>query len=374
MMPEDLKSLSSEEVADKLFGDLASSKEWWSLQKLEETKYVLWDKRLGIELRVTPGFLVALHEVSSYKHASEFAEKNRMRLVQDRGLLIRGTSEIAIKCNGVPPILTPGKEKFHIQFANGIEATIAHASMLFQRLVAIPSAETNTGLPDPAALTTLVVRNVDLDVATDMAELCLYVLRDWFPEAKFEFAALSAINVLGENLEDTSDEIEIIHSDFSTAYPWAIAFYNRALESEPLAGFLYYYRVLEACFDLVISDKVKKWKNDSSTDLAALFREVRSLARMEDTFALRQVLGQIVDQPLLDEALSNGVLAHASVDDLTSKIYSRRNEIAHGRRGQHQQVLVPYSFALNFSGEKDIYWHSLVGRLAKEAIEKWLRG
>src|SRR5450432_3741608 len=56
----------------------------------------------------------------------------------------------------------------------------------------------------------------------------------------------------------------------------------------------------------------------------------RVFSRMEDTFGLRQVLGQIVDQPMLDDALAASILDQASVDDLSKNVYLRRNEIAHG--------------------------------------------
>jgi hypothetical protein len=179
--------------------------------------------------------------------------------------------------------------------------------------------------------------------------------------------------VLGESLEDASDEPHILDTSFSTTHPWAVAFFNRAEESEPLVAFLYYYRVLEACFDLVIESKLNEWRKDEKLDATSLLREVRSIARIEDTFALRQVLGQIVDQAMLDESLAASILDVASVDDLTAKLYSRRNEIAHGRRGQHQKVLVPFSFPLNSSAERDLFWRQKMRSLARLAIERWLQ-
>lgn len=368
MNPEDLSPLECHEVAEKLFGRAPSPDDWWSLEKVSDTRFLLNDARLRIGLRVSAGFLVALHEVSNYQHAHDFARKNSIRVMQDRGIFLRSTSEIAIKCDGVPPMLPVGRERYKIEFADGVEATVAHASFLFQRLVALPSAESNLTLPEPSVLTTLVMTGVDIDNVTDVAERSLYALRDHLPDASFEFVPLSAQSVLGDSLEDVFDEPQALETTFATAHPWAIAFFNRATESEPLAAFLYYYRVLEACFDLVIEKKLNAWRSNSSLDATELLREVRSLVRTEDMFALRQVLGQIVEQSMLDEALEASILDVASIDDLTTKIYLRRNEIAHGRRGQHQKVLVPYSFPLNASADRDMHWQKVMRSLARKAI------
>ena len=373
MNPSDLEQLSCDEVAERLFGRVPSSSDWWSLERVSEKNFRLHEPRLRQILRVTSGFLVALHEVSTYQHAAEFAKKNRIRILQDRGLFLRGTSEVAIRCDGVPPIVSQGKERYRIEFSDGIEVTIAHASFLFQRLVALPSAEVNQTLPDPSVLTTLVMTGVDIDNATDVAERSLYALRDGFPDVSFDFVQLTAQNVLGEALDDVADQQDALQTSFATAHPWAIAFFNRAAESEPLAAFLYYYRVLEACFDLVIEKKLNAWRDNRTLDAQRLLKEVRSIARTEDTFALPQVLGQIVDQSMLDAALAAAVIDVASVDDLTDKIYLRRNEIAHGRRGQHQKVLVPYAFPLNASAERDMHWQSVMSLLARRAIEHWLQ-
>lgn len=373
MNPKDLEALDCSEIAERLFGRVLAPDGWWSLHRIDgDTRFRLDDSRLRLSLPVSAGFLVALHEVSNYEHAANFAAKNKIRILQDRGLFFRGTSEIAIKCDGVPPILPQGKERFRVEFSDGIEATIAHASFLFQRLVALPSAEVNPALPDPGVLTTLVMSGVDIDNVRDVAERSLYALRDWFPGVPFDFVSLTAPNVLGDSDDNISDQQDALNTSFATAHPWAIAFFNRAGENEPLAAFLYYYRVLEACFDLVIEQKLNGWRNNNSLDAAGLLKEVRAIARTEDTFALRQVLGQIVDQPLLDKAVSNGIIDVAAVDDLTTKIYLRRNEIAHGRRGQHQKVLVPYAFPFNASAERDIHWLGLMRTLALRSIENWL--
>lgn len=372
MTPSELEHLTCDEIAERLFGRVPAVADWWALER-DDAGLWLKDMRLGLRLRVTLGFLVALHEVSTYQHAADFGLRNRIRVLQDRGIFIRGTAEIAIKCDGVPPLVSVGNEPYKVEFSDGVEVSVAHASFFFQRLVASPSAEVNSALPDPSVITTLVMTGVDIDNATDVAERALYALRDGFPEVKFEFVQLTSQNVLGESLEDVPDRTVTFSTSFATAHPWAIAFYNRAVESEPLSAFLYYYRVLEACFDLVIEHKLNAWREDRSLDATSLLREVRNIARIEDTFALRQVLGQIVDQAMLDTAFTHGIINSASVDELTKQIYIRRNEIAHGRRGQHQKVLVPYSFPFNTSAERDLHWQSIMSSLARRAIDNWLQ-
>ncbi|WP_146095200.1 hypothetical protein [Xanthomonas arboricola] len=372
MNPEDLDGLSCDEIVEKLFGRVPANGGWWSLEYIKDRRFLLKDDRLLLSLKVSPGFLIALHEVSSYEHSREFAKRNGVRILQDRGLFIRGVAEVAIKCDGIPPIMTQGKERYKIEFSDGVEATIAHASFLFQRLIALPSAEVNSTLPDPGVLTTLVLNGVDVDNATDIAERSLFALRESFPENSFEFVPLTSQSVLGDNLEDVAVQYNSVATPFATEHPWAIAFFNRASEAEPLAAFLYYYRVLEACFDIVISEKLNAWRSNESLGATELLKEVRSIARIEDTFALRQVLGHLVDQPLLDDALAVSIIDVATVDALTSKLYSRRNEIAHGRRGQHQHVLVPYSFPLNSLADRDIEWQRVMRVLARKAIKHWL--
>lgn len=373
MTPDDLLNLDCHEVSDRLFGRTPSAEDSWSLERIEEKKFRLVEKRLRLSLTVSAGYLVALHEVGSYQHAIEFGQRNNIRVMQDRGIFLRGTAELAIKCDGVPPISSIGEEPYKIDFSDGIEVSISHASFLFQRLVAGPSAEVNLGLPEPSVITTLVMTGVDVDNAAHIAEKSLYVLRNHCPDASFDFIPLTSKDVIGASLEGLSNMPRIFAMDFSTSHPWAIAFFNRATESEPFAAFLYYYRVLEACFDQVIEIKLNSWRANSSLDAAGLLKEVRSLARAEDITALRQVLGQIVDQALLDDALEKTLLDAASVDDLTTQIYLRRNEIAHGRRGQHKKVLVPYSFPMNSSAERDLNWLKVMRSLAGRAIDQWLR-
>src|SRR5207302_9525084 len=55
--------------------------------------------------------------------------------------------------------------------------------------------------------------------------------------------------------------------DKDTGRHETIAFFNRATESEPISGFLYFYRVLESCFDDVLEDAIHVWRDRKSTRL-----------------------------------------------------------------------------------------------------------
>jgi hypothetical protein len=159
-------------------------------------------------------------------------------------------------------------------------------------------------------------------------------------------------------------ETEAINSD-------AVAFLNRAIESEPILGFLYFYRVLEACFDNVLTARIASWRLDASTDELSLLKRVRKLTQKEDTWPLRQVLGVIVDQALLDQSAADGLLESDDVQGLVAAICARRNRIAHGRRSQHGQVLVPYSVS-GAEGRPIGLWYQLMRRLAEKALAKWV--
>ena len=134
---------------------------------------------------------------------------------------------------------------------------------------------------------------------------------------------------------------------------------------------MYYYRVVEACIDDVLSDLVQSWRSDPKLTDLDLLKAVRNLKDSEDKTGLRLVLGLIVNQALLDSAAAQKVISSGSVDVLVTELYQRRNAIAHGRRGQHHEVLVPYAFSRG-RDEIDRAWYELMRTLATRAIERFL--
>lgn len=377
--PEDLNGKDASTICRELFGVEPEDEPWWSLEREDEQSFRWTDKYLGINWRAAHGYLVALHEVSTPNQAAQFAAKNRLHLFEDGGLYFKGhgVAELFIRCAGIPPREEVRKEEelYRLRFHSGTVAKIGFGSMLFRRLVAGPAAEVNPSLPDQRTIPTLVLSNVERTEVPSFADLALYHFRNYFKGLKFAFSRLSDLHLAPglEESRDVPDPPRLLEDLEVAARPEAISFFNRAKESGTIPGFLYFYRVLEACFDDVIDKEVNSWRCDEAIDCTELMKRIRKLqSDREDKWALRQVLGKIVSQPLLDEAQERGLIVRADADMLSQAIYDRRNSIAHGRRGQHKDILVPYGFSSGDSGQHDRSWYDLMEKLATKALQEWV--
>lgn len=374
LYPKDLDGKSGPEIALELFGESFEDASW-SLERVDD-KFLTWtDSRWGMSWKVTAGYLIALQEVGSIGDAALFCEKNKITMFQEGALHYRSTAELPIVCSRPPPqpdIAGFSASVLSIHTRSGIEASLGYASFLFERLVGKPLQEANPDLPDPSTVTTLVIRGVDRADVHHVAELALYLLRENGGGARFSFCRFA--DLANGPLFDTDSSTPLnLPADPlpDTRLPEALAFFNRALESDHIAGFLYYYRVIEACFEDVLRSMVRQWRNDGALSEMDLLARVRHLKDKEDKTGLRAVLGAIVDQALLDTAASQGLIPSASVDVLVTEVYHRRNSIAHGRRGQHKEVLVPFAF----SPGRDVHdraWYELMGTLARRAINRYI--
>lgn len=249
---------------------------------------------------------------------------------------------------------------------------IGYPSMLFERLIGKPLQEQNPDLPDPATTTTLVLRNVDRSDVHLVAELVLYLLREYSSGARFAFTRFQ--DLPGRPLLDPDATVPLSFPRDplpDTDRPEALAFFNRAEEGDPIAGFLYYYRVVEACFESVLGTLVHSWRIDSAVPDVELLTRIRNLKDREDKTGLRLVFSEIVNQILLDAATERGLIQAASIDMLVSEVYLRRNSVAHGRRGQHREVLVPYAFSAGRDAH-DRAWYDLMRNLAVRAIRRFV--
>ena len=242
-------------------------------------------------------------------------------------------------------------------------------------MIASPTAEQDPALPDPWTLTTLVLRGVELKDVPGLAELVLFYLRTNFRGLRFAFWRLPDLDLAPRLVESVEavDPPTLVKDLKNTLHQEAVAFFNRAQESQPIPGFLYCYRVLEACFDFVLDHQIKNWRNDTRISSMELMQNIRRLQReREDRWALREVLGQILDQPLLERATFQGLISHPDADELRNGIYARRNCIAHGRRGEHPDILVPFGYSLGDDGQRSQDWYMLMEELAERALKKWI--
>lgn len=373
--PKDFDGKSGPEIAKALFGETFDETSSWTLARVDE-KFLEWaDGRLGVAWRTTAGALIALQEVSSPKDAQDFCTKNKITLFPEGALHYHGVAEFPIICSRLPPLPTiagfnASEVRLHIR--SGIEAKIGYASFLFQKLIGWPLQEQDPELPDPATTTTLALRTVDRADAHLVAELALYLLRENGGGARFVFTRYR--DLPGRPLADPdSGSPLVLPADPlpDTSRAEALAFFNRAEESDAIAGFLYYYRVVEACIEDELGALVQKWRADISIPDVEFLARVRKLKDQEDTTGLRLVLGAIVDQQLLDDAHNNGLIPAAGVDELVTAVYQRRNSVAHGRRGQHREVLVPFAF----SAGRDAHhraWSRVMRALASRAISRYI--
>ncbi|MDM8551922.1 hypothetical protein QUF72_17695 [Desulfobacterales bacterium HSG2] len=375
LYPKDLIEKNWDEIAKELF-DEDPETYWWKLEKEDEKGFVWKDKRLGINWRASNGYIVALHEVSTPQQATDFAKKNRIRLFEDGGLYYKGVAELYIRCIGTPPReeLLNDNDLYRIVTNSGITASIGYCSMLFQRLVASPEAEINPSIPDPKTLTTLVINGVQHEEIPGISELALYHFRKIFKGLRFQFWRLPDYHLAPgiDESPEPEDAPELSNVE-DAENPEVISFYNRATESDPISGFLYFYRILEFCFDEVLADKIESWRKDASIGPNELKKKFRNLiSDKEDRWALREVLGQFVDQADLDSAHHGGLISDATADALRDCIYARRNSIAHGRLGSNWETLYPFGFSSGDSGAQDRLWYDLMKKLTEKSLQKWI--
>lgn len=378
--PEDLKDKTPSQIAAELYDEDLDTSIFFDLERTDYNILKWKDVRYGLELKATHGFLVALHEVSTTPEAKFFAEKNRIQIFQDGGIYLSGKSvaELLILCNGLIPKSEMESEDdlYRIKFDSGIEANVGYGTLLFQRLIGGPAAEINQSFPDPKTLTTMVIRGIEKSEVSGFSELCLYTLRQKFPGINFEFSRISEIHkklVDNDPLTDLPSSKSIDNLKF-TERTEPFIFFNRANESDYIPGFLYFYRVLESFFDDVLNNTVDQWRIDSTLKSVDMLRNIRKMINIdrEDRWALRQVLGQIVDQQILDSASSINLISIPTADSLSNTIYRRRNSIAHGRRGEHKEILVPYGFNIGDSGLIDKDWYFIMRELAQRALNQWV--
>jgi hypothetical protein len=376
MVPNDLNDKDGSSIALELFGrDPNAPSSWWELVRLDERTLEWRDQRLGIGWKVTHGFLVALREVSKSSEATNFAAKNKIRLLPNGGFYFRNTAELFVRCVGLPSPeeIVSQDDLYRIKTKADLEASVGYSSQLFVRLVGSPAAELSRDVPDPYSLTTLVLSPVEKDQVEGAAELALYHLRRRYPSLELSFWPFNDLKMAPHLPEhDSVDAPGLADNLPDTERTEAIAFYNRAMESPPIPGFLYLYRVLESCFDDVLSTTVSAWRHDATLSDFDLLQNIRNIQRSEDVWSLRQVLREIVDQKLLDAALGDGIIDKADADTLAREIYLRRNSIAHGRKGQHRHVLVPLGYSFGDEAARERSWYQLIKTLAEKSMEKWL--
>lgn len=378
MTPDELEGLPAEAVTNRLFGE--GSARWWRLER-NDHKHLLWhDERLGFQRSMTHGELVAFSEVSTPSQAEVHTKRNKIERLPEGGLFFKGQSvaELYLRCQGLypPDELNSAKSLYQITIPASFTASVGYASEWFQRLVLRPAGEENPALPDPTTITTLTLGDTTLSEISGRAELAIYHLRRNFPQVRFSFWPLHKLALApgwGDEVNPTPPR-HIKDLAGTTRYD-AIAFYNRAIESDPIIGFLYFYRVLESCFDDVLSDEVQRWRQDTALqaqDLLGKFRHIQS--EREDRWALQRVLSApVVEKPLLDDLAHQGLLSKADAKELCAAIYQRRNSIAHGRPGkQYSRVMVPYGFPDGLHGSHDRSFYKLLHQLADAALQRWI--
>jgi len=365
--PNDLRDLDPAEIARELFGEAFDN--WWRLERVDASRFTWFDARRKAEWQFSSGYLIALHEVSSRQQAKDFAAKNDIWLHEEGAIHCRSTAELALVCSKRSPApLTANM--FTVNLKNGVTANVGYSTLLYRKLVALPAGEENPRLPDPTTMCTLVINGVERSQLAGVAEICLYHLRDSHPDLRFQFWPVSTIHRAPEpDDEDLQPMVTMIGELPSTSRPEAVAFYNRARESDSITAFLYYYRVLEACFEDVLRQEIAKWRHDQGVDDLELMKNFRAMNQREDIKALRAMLGQIIDQQVLDRAHRQGLIGDATADSLTEGIYARRNSIAHGRKGQHVEVLVPFAFGDEL---RHLSWCGVMALLAEKALKRWV--
>lgn len=373
MVPDDLNEKTAEWVAHELFGEDLSLAVPWSLKRTDPGNFEFLDERFASPWRMSHGYLVALHEIGTRAQAVDFAKKNRISLLDDGGYYFKGTAEVFVRAI-IPPVeeYKSIQDFYRVAFSTGIEATLGHRSLVFSRLIAEPAADEFPTLPDPDTLTTLVLKDVDREEVRDVAEQALFHIRGGFPGLAILPGRIPDL-VIPPDPPPNTPASALVGGLAETTRPEAIAFYNRAIESEPVLGFLYLYRVLEACFDDVLVAEVATWRADPLVNEIDLLKRVRGLTQKEDVWSLRRVLGRIVDQAVLDRASQDGLIPEPTADALANAVYTRRNSIAHGRRGRHTRVLVPFCVS-GKDGADDRRWRDLMKGLADQALAAWILG
>jgi hypothetical protein len=377
--PDDLKGLDAAVTCKLLFGEDPEDNPWWSLEREDESSFRWTDKYLGVSWSATHGYLIALQEVSTVDQAFDFARKNRIHLFKEGGLSLKGkgVAELFIRTQGIPPreLAKTDSDLYRLRFRSGTLAKIGYGSMLFLRLVSGPAAEGNPNFPDPKTLTTLVLCGVEGDEVESVADLALFHFRRHFKGINFSFWAIKDLHLAPgfEESPEAPDPPNLVEGLENAHRPEAIAFFNRAKENGTITGFLYFYRVLESCFDYVINQEVQQWRSDTTLDCGNLIRKIKRLhSEREDKWSLRRVLGAILDQPLLEKAVSSGLIRSADAESLSEAIYTRRNSIAHGRGKMNEALLVPYGFPLGDTGQHDRSWYNLMEDLASRSLGKWI--
>jgi hypothetical protein len=364
--PNDLEPLTAEQIALELFDEHFDR--WWKLERTAPQRFSWRDERRGLAWPVSAGYLIGLHEVSSQEEALAFAERNKIWVHQDGAVHFRASAELVIVCSrpSPPPL---DDHLFSIQMVDGVTANVGYATLAYRRLVALPAAENNSRLPEAGTISTLVINGIDRAGIAEAAELSLYHLRNSFPETGFRFWPLAELHRAPEFEEFAGVAAKPVTDLHIAKRPQVIAFYNRATESDAVIAFLYYYRVLEACFEDVLRQEIEQWRKDTTVDELELMKRIRALNQKEDVTSLRKILGRIVNQHLLDKAHQSGLISSPDADSLTNAIYGRRNSIAHGRKGQHIEVLVPFAFG---DERKHLAWRDIMAELAKATLARWV--
>ena len=122
-----------------------------------------------------------------------------------------------------------------------------------------------------------------------------------------------------------------------------------------------------------MANKIENWRKDSRIEPNVLIKKIRRLINeKEEKWALREVLGQIINQAELDSAHHKGLISDATADCLRDCIYARRNSIAHGRLGSNWETLYPYGFSRGDSGAYDRLWYDLMKKITEKSLHKWV--
>jgi hypothetical protein len=144
--------------------------------------------------------------------------------------------------------------------------------------------------------------------------------------------------------------------------------YSWLLQRDDAAACIYYYRVLEYFSFFTNATEMKKLRHDSNVSDADFSKRVLDLITKDERGPIFKLISLIVNDELLDNSKSEGLIDNNSPNALCEAVYAFRNSIVHGK--------FSYGYALQSASILDEdpkipRWRALLRDLARRALDQF---
>jgi hypothetical protein len=142
-------------------------------------------------------------------------------------------------------------------------------------------------------------------------------------------------------------------------------FYYAAVNAEPAASCIQYYRVLEYYAFFSLQSSLSAIRHNNSVSERDFLLEVSKMLSRDEKGPLLKLVSNLADPSILRAAVEERLIQSQDATALGTALYDFRNSIVHAKYDQRSTLVVD---SVTTPGRVTLAWKSLLERMAKAAI------